>query len=143
MQKYDKIDWEKNYRKNKKDYVIGEGSFGVLKYQPYKDEILPCWTFNNIKSSKKSAKKIYRLFKYYIKTKDFPGADIARKYLRMGVKKALGYSSYTEIKNQKINKDKWEDPEKYEIYIIFKKYYDKVVKNKQYIHMMKLHLKKH
>jgi len=139
---YKKINWNKDYRENQEDYIIGDGSFGVLKYLPYKDEIFPCWSFGTYKSAKNSSKKIYKLFKYYLKTKDFPGADLARKYLRMGVSKGISYSEYNSknTKGKKLKKEKWEDPEKYKIYKVFKKYHDKAIKNKRYIKMMNKHL---
>jgi len=125
---YDKVNWKKDYRKHSDDYIIGKGSFGVLKYKPYKDEIIPYWYYGNIKSATKSSKKIYKLFKLYLKNNDFPGADIARKYLRMGTKQAQRQRSNNE--------------EKHQIYKIFKKVWKKAAKNKKYLKMMQDHVKK-
>ena len=125
---YDKINWNKDYKKNKDDYIIGNGSFGVLKYKPYKDELLPHWSYDNLQSAKESSKKIYELFKSYIEQNDFPGADLARKYLLMSKKRT--------------SKDKNNDKEKYKIYKLFSKKLKKVNKNKKFIKMLQEHIKK-
>lgn len=85
--------WKNNidYRKNPHLYKIGKGEQGVLIVQPYKDEILPYWKFKTISEAINSSNKIYNMFLNYIKKNDFIGADMARKYLQMGMTRAARY----------------------------------------------------
>ncbi|RYE53952.1 MAG: DUF4385 family protein, partial [Sphingobacteriales bacterium] len=41
-----------------------------------------------------SSDKIYELFLAYLKTGDFVGADLSRKYLQMGYTRARRYANY-------------------------------------------------
>ena len=50
-------------RKNPSLYRIGKGEQGVLLVEPYKSEILPYWKFRTPEIAKRSARKIYALFK--------------------------------------------------------------------------------
>ncbi len=81
-----KFDYSLDYknldlRENPELYRTGVGEQGVLLVEPYKSEILPHWKFKNPELAKKSSKKIYELFKQYLKGDDFVGADMARKFL--------------------------------------------------------------
>ena len=83
-----------NFREQPHLYKIGRGEQGVLLVQPYKSEILPHWKFKTEEIAKKSAKKIYRLFKQYLLDNDFIGADMARKFLQMGFTRARRYANH-------------------------------------------------
>lgn len=83
-----------DYRLHKELYKIGKGEQGVLLCPPYKDEILLYWKFRTPALAKISAKKIYLLFLSYLKKDDFPGADMARKFLQMGFTRARRYANY-------------------------------------------------
>lgn len=93
---YTRYPWKKNidYRLHPEFYRIGKGEQGVLICQPYKSEILPFWQFRTSALALKSAKKIYRIFLNYIRSDDFIGADIARKYLQMGFTRSRRYANY-------------------------------------------------
>ena len=73
-----------NLRRHRDLYRVGKGEQGVLLVEPYKSEILPHWRFTTPTEAKKSSNKIYRMFVAYLKVGDFPGADIAKKFLQMG-----------------------------------------------------------
>ena len=75
-------------------YRIGKGEQGVLLVQPYKAEILPHWTFRTPALARRSAAAIYRLFTTYKKAGDFPGMDMARKFLQMGYTRARRYANH-------------------------------------------------
>lgn len=75
-------------------YRIGKGEQGVLSVQPYKNEILPFWRFRTPEAAKASAKKIYSLFLNYGRSGDFPGMDMARKFLQMGYTRARRYANH-------------------------------------------------
>ena len=93
-----------NFKKHPKLYRIGRGEQGVLLVQPYKSELLPHWKFKTEKIAKESAKRIFKLFKHYLKNKDFIGADMARKYLQMGFTRARRYANHKNGKKYKIGK---------------------------------------
>ena len=83
-----------DFRKRPELYRIGKGEQGVLLVEPYKSEILPHWRFRTVAEARKSSAKIYRLFLAYLKAGDFPGADMARKFLQMGWTRARRYANH-------------------------------------------------
>ncbi len=93
------FDYQQNYksidfRKHPELYRIGRGEQGVLLVEPYKSEILPHWRFKTRAEAQTSSAKIYKLFVAYLKSKDFPGADMARKFLQMGWTRARRYANH-------------------------------------------------
>lgn len=82
-----------DFRKRRKLYRVGRGEQGVLLVEPYKSEILPHWRFRTVAEAKKSSAKIYRMFLAYLEAEDFPGADLARKFLQMGWTRARRYAN--------------------------------------------------
>ena len=83
-----------NFRQHPELYRIGKGEQGVLLVEPYKSEILPYWKFKTVADAKKSSAKIYKLFLAYLNAEDFPGADMARKFLQMGWTRARRYANH-------------------------------------------------
>jgi hypothetical protein len=83
-----------DFRKQPELYRVGKGEQGVLLVEPYKSEILPHWRFKTAAEAKKSSAKIYKMFLAYLKADDFPGADMARKYLQMGWTRARRYANH-------------------------------------------------
>ena len=84
------FDYELNYkeldlRQQPELYAIGRGEQGVLLVEPYKSEILPHWRFKNPELATESSEKIYGMFLDYLEAEDFVGADMARKFLQMGL----------------------------------------------------------
>lgn len=89
------LDFHKiNFRDNPELYRIGKGEQGVLLVEPYKSEILKHWRFKTPEIATKSSDKIYRMFLKYLKSKDFVGADMARKFLQMGFTRARRYANH-------------------------------------------------
>ncbi|MBL8826990.1 MAG: DUF4385 domain-containing protein [Planctomycetaceae bacterium] len=89
-QDFAKID----FRRHPERYRIGRGEQGVLLIEPYKSEILPHWRFKSVAEARRSAAKIYKMFLAYLKADDFPGADMARKFLQMGWTRARRYANH-------------------------------------------------
>jgi len=87
---FDNID----FRQHPELYRIGKGEQGVLLVEPYKSEILPHWKFKTVTDAKESSTKIYKMFLAYLKADDFPGADMARKFLQMGWTRARRYANH-------------------------------------------------
>src|SRR5687767_7837957 len=83
-----------DFRAQPELYRVGKGEQGVLMVEPYKSEILPHWKFATPADAKKSSAKIYKLFLAYLKADDFPGADMARKFLQMGWTRARRYANH-------------------------------------------------
>ena len=83
-----------DFRKQPELYRVGKGEQGVLLVEPYKSEILPHWRFKTVAEAKKSSDKIYKMFLAYLKAEDFPGGDMARKFLQMGWTRARRYANH-------------------------------------------------
>jgi hypothetical protein len=83
-----------DFRRRPELYRIGKGEQGVLLVQPYKGEILPHWRFKTVAEAKESSSRIYGMFLAYLEAGDFPGADMARKFLQMGWTRARRYANH-------------------------------------------------
>lgn len=66
----------------------------MLICEPYKSELSPHWRFKTPAIAKRSAAKIYRMFKAYLDQNEFVGADMARKFLQMGYTRSRRYANY-------------------------------------------------
>lgn len=116
-----------DFRNQPELYRIGKGEQGVLLVEPYKSEILPHWKFKTPADAEVSSAKIYEMFLEYLKAEDFPGADMARKFLQMGWTRARRYANHKGGRkyDKKTGKElpRSEDPEKAESAAIFYKRY--------------------
>lgn len=83
-----------DFRSQPELYRVGRGEQGVLSVEPYKSEILPHWRFKTPPVARRSAEKIYELFRQYRKARDFVGMDMARKFLQMGWTRSLRYFNH-------------------------------------------------
>lgn len=122
-----------DFRRHPERYRIGRGEQGVLLVEPYKSEILPHWRFKTVAEAKKSSLKIYKMFVAYLQADDFPGADMARKFLQMGWTRARRYANHKGGRkyDKKSGKElpRTEDKEKAEAAAIF---YERYVMARQY-----------
>ena len=127
---------ELDLRKDPGPYRTGLGEQGVLLVEPYKSEILPYWRFKTPAIAKKSANKIYRIFIGYVRSDDFVGMDMARKFLQMGYTRARRYANHKG--GRKYAEDgvtvlpRIEDPVKAESARIFKVVWDRVMDDPAY-----------
>lgn len=132
-----------NYRKHPELYCVGKGEQGVLICEPYKSEIGPYWRFKTKEIAEESSRKIEALFHDYMKTGDFVGADMARKYLQMGYTRARRYANYKGGKkyDAEHNYEQLErgtgDPEKAEAAKVFYERYKAAEANPQYAELKK------
>ena len=83
-----------NFREHHELYRVGKGEQGVLLVEPYKSELLPHWRFKNPEVAKESSEKLFEMFEAYLAAEDFPGADMARKFLQMGWTRARRYANH-------------------------------------------------
>ena len=127
-------------------YRIGKGEQGVLLVEPYKSQILPHWKFKTVVDAKKSSKKIYSMFLAYLKNEDFPGADMARKFLQMGWTRARRYANHAG--GRKYDKatgtelPRTVDDEKAEVAAIFYERYVAARQHAKYLQLKDLHVEK-
>lgn len=132
---------EINYRDHPDKYRVGKGEQGVLICEPYKTEIGQYWRFKNADIAKKSSEKIFALFLNYLAEDDFVGADMARKYLKMGFTRARRYFNYKGGKKYDAEKDYEQlkrgtgDPEKARSAEIFYRKWKDAEENEKYSHL--------
>lgn len=132
-----------NFRKRPELYRIGKGEQGVLLVEPYKSEILPHWTFKTAAAARKSSTKIYEMFLAYLEAEDFPGADMARKFLQMGWTRARRYANYKGgrkyDKNTGGELPRINDAEKAAAAMVFYKRYITARQNRRYLRLKNHH----
>lgn len=75
-------------------YAIARGEQGVLTFEPYKSILLPHWRFRTVPIAKESSTTLKGAFDYYIHAEDFVGADMARKFIQMGMTRARRYANH-------------------------------------------------
>lgn len=134
-------------RKQPELYKVGKGEQGVLLVEPYKSEILPYWRFKTAAEAKKSSAKIYKMFLAYLKADDFPGADMARKFLQMGWTRARRYANHKGGRKY----DKWtgeelprtNDEVKADAAAIFYERYVTARQHPEYVRQKRKHIEKY
>lgn len=142
MRWYEKID----FRAHPELYRIGRGEQGVLMAEPFKSEIVPYWKFKTVALAEESSKTIEAMFHRYLSLNEFPGADMARKFLQMGYTRARRYANHPSgRKYHKGTRDiiplaeDNQTSEKAEAARIFRAAYDRVRVNPTYLKMKKDH----
>ena len=95
------FDYELDYKsldftdaETRKLYRIGRGEQGVLLVRPYTNTICKHWRFRDVETAQKSSNKIYSMFREYLSSGDFIGADMCRKFLEMGFTRARRYANH-------------------------------------------------
>ncbi|WP_441007571.1 DUF4385 domain-containing protein [Terribacillus saccharophilus] len=145
---YDHFDASTDFRKHPDKYRVGRGEQGMLMVEPYKSEILPHWRFKTPEIAEESCQKISEMFEKYRKQDDFVGMDMARKYIQMGYTRARRYANYKGGKKYK-DADKTEkhdrqiDDEKAASAQIFKKRWDAIREDEDYLSRKKAHQKQY
>jgi hypothetical protein len=130
-------EYDTDFREHPEQYEIGRGEAGAFKVQPYKDELLPLWSIKTLDEAEEAAEAIYDRFREYRDADDFPGMDMARKYLQLGWTRSLRYAKYPG--GRKYDDDgterepqQWYDAEKYEISQAYREYLDRVRDDETY-----------
>ncbi|KAF2488102.1 hypothetical protein BDY17DRAFT_314851 [Neohortaea acidophila] len=75
-------------------YRIARGEQGVLTFEPYKSLLLPHWRFKTVPIARTSSSTLKAAFDHYVSARDFVGADMARKFIQMGMTRAKRYANY-------------------------------------------------
>lgn len=132
-----------DFRRRPELYRVGKGEQGVLLVEPYKSEILPHWRFKTVLEAKQSSRTIYRLFLGYLKDDDFPGADMARKFLQMGWTRARRYANHRGGRKYEKSSGRLlpriEDDEKARAAAIFYERYVAAREHRKYVRLKKRH----
>lgn len=136
-----------DFRKHPELYRVGKGEQGVLLVEPFKSEILPYWKFRTIADADKSSAKIYQMFLRYLKANEFPGADMARKFLQMGWTRARRYANHKSgrkyAKQTGAQLPRTEDSEKAAAAAIFYRCYVAAREHPEYIQQRQKHQEQH
>ncbi|WLV24403.1 DUF4385 domain-containing protein [Aciduricibacillus chroicocephali] len=135
-----------NIREHPEMYRVGKGEQGVLLVEPYKSEILPHWRFKTPPIAEESAKRIHEMFEEYRRNDDFVGMDMARKFIQMGYTRARRYANHKS--GRKYDKDgmvKEQEPDsvKAESAAIFKRHWDAIRADEDYLKRKKAHQKEY
>ncbi|KAF7187524.1 hypothetical protein HII31_11148 [Pseudocercospora fuligena] len=75
-------------------YEVARGEQGVLTFEPYKSILLPHWRFRTVPIAEESSQTLENAFKHYVGKEDFVGADMARKFIQMGMTRAKRYANH-------------------------------------------------
>lgn len=75
-------------------YRIARGEQGVLTFEPYKSLLLPLWRFKTVPIARASLAALTSAFTSYVSRGDFVGADMARKFIQMGMTRAKRYANH-------------------------------------------------
>jgi hypothetical protein len=139
----DDPEYDTDFRKNPEEYEVGRGCEGVFKIQPYKDELLPLWSYADEDAAEESADALLEAFYDYLDEDDFVGADMARKYLRMGYTRAMRYAKYPGGKKYKDGEERepeeWADSEKRRAAVVFEEAWKEARQNEEYRRMREEH----
>jgi hypothetical protein len=128
----------------RKLYRIGRGEQGVLLCRPYTEDICQYWRFKDETTARKSALKIYEMFREYSRNDDFIGMDMARKFLEMGFTRSRRYANHSSGKKySKTGEVLPQSPtaltcEKARAATIFKHFRDLAAKDSKYVMMRKV-----
>lgn len=128
----------------RKLYRIGRGEQGVLLVRPYTENICQYWRFKDETTARKSALKIYEMFREYSRNDDFIGMDMARKFLEMGFTRSRRYANHSSGKKySKTGEVLPQSPtaltcEKARAATIFKHFRDLAAKDSKYVMMRKV-----
>lgn len=148
-----------DFRAHPELYRIGKGEQGVLTVEPYKSEILPFWRFATPEIARESSEKIYALFEAYKSRGDFVGADMARKFLQMGMTRSRRYANHKSGHkydgpvplDKRGQSGAWgrdvlpndPDPVKAKSAAVFREKWEQAKQDPEYLRLMKMHRDQH
>ncbi|WP_440766866.1 DUF4385 domain-containing protein [Natronorubrum sp. DTA7] len=136
-------EYDVDFRAHPDQYEIGRGEEGVFKVEPYKSELLPLWSYKDEEAARESAEAIYERYERYLEDDDFPGMDMARKYLQMGYTRAMRYAKYPGGKKYDDDNERepqhWADPEKRDAALVFERYWERVREDEAYLEAKDAH----
>jgi hypothetical protein len=136
-----------DFRAHPEKYEIGRGEEGVFKIQPYKDELLPLWGYADREAADESGEAIYEQYREYRENEEFPGMDMARKYLQMGYTRSMRYARYPGGQKyedgEEREPERWADHDKREAALVYEAWREMVENDDEYQRMKNEHRKQH
>jgi len=132
----DDPEYEIDFRARPEEYEIGRGEEGVFKIQPYKDELLPLWGYTDRAAADESGEAIHERYREYRAAEEFPGMDMARKYLQMGYTRAMRYARYPGgqkyVDGEEREPERWADHDKREAALVYEAWWEMVENDEEY-----------
>ena len=141
-------EYDVDFREHPEAYGIGRGEQGAFRIQPYKAELLPLWGVADLDAAEEGVAAIHEQYREYRDRGEFPGMDMARKYLRMGWTRAMRYAKYPGGRKYRETEDgerverdpqRWYDEEKREIALVYKERLDRVREDGAYRRLREEH----
>lgn len=130
-------EYDVDFRASPERYRVERGEQGAFKVDPYKSELLPLWGYADRETADEAGEVIYRKFREYRARGEFPGMDMARKYLQMGYTRAMRYARYPGGKKyddgEVRDPEHWADHDKREAALIFETWYERVEADEAYV----------
>jgi len=140
-------EYDLDFRAHPERYRHTSDERGAFKIEPYKSELLPAWTIADLGPAAESAQHIHERYREYRDRGEFPGMDMARKYLQMGYTRAMRYAKYPGGKKYEGGEERepqeWYDDEKREIAKLFEAKWERVREDERYRRLKDEHREKH
>jgi hypothetical protein len=119
----------------------------VLLIEPLQKRNLATLAIQTVAEAKKSSADIYTMFLGYLEHNDFPGADMARKFLQMGWTRARRYANHKSgRKYDKTTGDElpnYPDGEKAKAAAVFYERYVNARQHAEYLRLKDQHIAQH
>ncbi|WP_160134374.1 DUF4385 domain-containing protein [Halococcus salsus] len=129
-------EYDIDFREHPEEYEVGRGEEGVFKVEPYKSELLDYWGYADRETADEAGAAIYAKYREYRDEGDFPGMDMARKYLQMGYTRAMRYArcpgGQKYVDGEERDPEKWVDHDKREAALIYEVWWERVENDKVY-----------
>lgn len=130
-------EYDVDFRAEPERYRVERGEQGAFKVEPYKSELLPLWGYADRETADEAGAAIYEKFREYRANEEFPGMDMARKYLQMGYTRAMRYARYPggrKYDDEGTARDPvhWADHDKREAALVFEVWYNRVEADETY-----------
>lgn len=129
-------EYDVDFRAHPEQYEVGRGEEGVFKVEPYKSELLDLWGYADRETADEGGNAIYAKYREYRENDDFPGMDMARKYLQMGYTRAMRYARYPGGQKyedgEKHDPKEWADHDKREAALVYEVWWKKVEDDEEY-----------
>jgi hypothetical protein len=140
-------EYDIDFRSHPEKYDIGRGEEGVFKVEPYKSELLDLWGYADRETADDSGEAIYRKYRDYRENEEFPGLDMARKYLQMGYTRAMRYARYPGgqkyVDGEERDPEFWVDHDKREAACIYEIWWEMVEDDERYRELRQRHRERH
>ncbi|WP_256685940.1 DUF4385 domain-containing protein [Halococcus qingdaonensis] len=140
-------EYDVDFRANPERYEIGRGEEGVFKIEPYKSELLDLWGYADRETADEAGEKIYGKYREYRENDDFPGMDMARKYLQMGYTRAMRYARYPGGQKYEDGEERdpehWADHDKREAALVYEVWWETVEDDERYQELRERHRERH